>query len=125
MSTLVEQLQKLEEQKKSLIGGVLQEIKEKIDVLNAAGFRYRLVEESGEHTSRRGGEGKKRPTSEAAFLGKVKAASFRKWGKIADTKKEELWKKEEPSARQFYKMNYKEGVNASGQKYRTVNTPSK
>lgn len=125
MSTLLEQLQKLEEQKKSLIGSVLQEIEEKIKVLNAAGFRYRLVEESEGQTARRGGEGKKRATSEAAFLGKVKAASFRKWGKVADAKKEELWKKEEPSARQFYKAHYKDGMNVSGQKYRTVNSPSK
>ena len=85
MSSLIEQLQKLEEQKKALIGGVLQEIKEKIDLLNATGFNYRLVE-GPEAGTKRGGEGKKRITSEQAFLGKMRAASFRKWGKTAEAK---------------------------------------
>lgn len=125
MSTLVEQLQKLEEQKKSLIGGVLQEIKEKIDVLNAAGFRYRLVEESDEYTSRRGGAGRKRPTSEQAFLGKMKAAAFRRWGKISEEKKKDLWKREEPLAKKFYAEKYEDGVNRTGEKYRVQTLPSK
>ncbi len=124
MSSLIEQLQKLEEQKKALIGGVLQEIKEKLDLLNAAGFHYRLVERPEAGTTKRGGEGKKRLTSEQAFLAKMKAASFRKWGKTAEAKKEELWKKEEPLAKKFYVENYKDGINTSGQKYRTQNMPS-
>jgi hypothetical protein len=124
MSSLIEQLQKIEEQKKALIGGVLQEIKEKIDVLNTAGFHFRLVDESEERTPKRGGEGKKRLTSEQAFVAKMKAASFRKWGKTAGSKKEELWRKEEALAKKFYAENYKEGINTSGQKYRTQNMPS-
>jgi hypothetical protein len=124
MSSLIEQLQKLEEQKKALIGGVLQEIKEKIDLLNAAGFHYRLVEGPEAGTTKRGGEGKRRLTSEHAFLAKMKAASFRKWGKTAEAKKEELWKKEEPLAKKFYVDSYKDGVNTSGQKYRTQIMPS-
>jgi len=124
-TTLVEQLQRLEEQKKSLIGGVLKEINDKIEVLNAAGFRYRLVEESEEHTSRRGGAGRKRPTSEQAFLGKVKAAAFRRWGKMSEEKREQNWKKEEPLAKKFYAENYKDGVNPSGTKYRVQTIPSK
>jgi hypothetical protein len=125
MSTLIEQLQKLEEQKKSLIGGVLQEIEEKIKVLNAAGFRYRLVEESDEQTSRRGGAGRKRPTSEQAFLGKMKAAAFRRWGKLSEEKREQYWKREEPLAKKFYAEHYKDGVNQSGTKYRVQTVPSK
>ena len=124
MSSLIEQLQKIEEQKKALIGGVLQEIKEKIDALNSAGFHFRLLDESEERTPKSGGQGKKRLTSQQAFLAKMKAASFRKWGKTAESKKEELWKKEEPLARKFYVDNYKDGINTSGQKYRTQNMPS-
>jgi hypothetical protein len=125
MSSLLEQLNKIEGQKKALIEGVLQEIQERIDTLNAAGFRYRLVEESEEQTSRRGGAGRKRPTSEQAFLGKVKAAAFRRWGKISEEKKKELWKREEPLAKRFYGETYKDGVNASGTKYRVQTVPSK
>jgi hypothetical protein len=123
MSTLMDQLAKLEEQRKTLISGVLGEIEEKIRMLNSAGFHYRLVE-GLEGESRRGGAGQKRLTTEAAFLGKVKAAAFRRWGKMSDERKEQLWHKEQPLAKKFYGEKYENGVNKTGEKYRVQTVPS-
>lgn len=82
MSSLIEQLQQIEQQKRVLISGVLDEIRQRIELLNAAGFRYRLVDESAAPDKGRGTGGQRRKTSQEAFLSKVRAASFRKWGKL-------------------------------------------
>lgn len=119
MSSTIEQFQKIEEQKKTLVDGLVAEIMERIELLNNAGLPYRLVQGPEQRESHPGGKGKKRLTSEQTFLSKAKAASFRKWRNISAAKKQELWKKQEPSARLFYRKNYRDGVKISVQKFRT------
>jgi hypothetical protein len=124
-TNLIDELQQLENRKREIIDGLKNEITEKIDTLNRLGYNFRLVEgtEDGAPARRTGKREQQRATSEDTFLSRIRVAANRRWGKISDAKKEELWKKEEPHARKFYKEAYVDGFNRGGAKYKTVTIP--
>ena len=115
---VIQQLRELDQKREQLLTSVITEIEERIEILKAAGSHYRLVQVTDEQP-KIAGEKKKRKTTEEAFLAKMTAACNRKWGKkIAMSKRDELWAKEEPLAKKFYATNYRDGVNVTGEKYK-------